>query len=184
MESQSKLPSISPILDSTADPAPQPSLTVNIPIRRPEKKEATEVPSKEAPPKEDEIVIGKSKMELFLEEYLRNGGNGTQAALKVFNTKSKVNAASMARQYLKRAAATNQVLLEKKGYSYGKMLDEAISKMKSSKTPEWWDRLMKIGGYEDFMSKGPVTKQTVNIMQVQKDMLDEYVDGEYVGDTE
>ena len=130
------------------------------------------------------VTKEKTKLELFLEEYVRNNGNGTEAALKVFDTTSRLNAANLAHQYLKKAQSANRLLLEKKGYTQGKMIEEAITKMKVSKTPEWWDRLMKMAGYEDFMSKGPVTKQTVNIMKVQKDLLDEYVDGEYTEEVE
>lgn len=130
------------------------------------------------------ILQRKSKLDLFLEEYEKNGGNGTEAALKVFDTKSRVNASNLAAQYLKRAQSIGRMHMEAKGITFDAMIERAWAKDAVSKTPEWWDRLAKIGGYEDFLSKGPVTKATVNIMQVQKDLLDEYVDGEYVEDEE
>lgn len=114
-------------------------------------------------------------MDLFLEEYVKNNGNGTEAAMKVFDVKNKVNAANIASQYLKKAQQANRLLLEKKGYTQGRMIDVAITKMQMARTPEWWDRLMKMAGYEDFMTKGPVTAHTVNIMEVQKEVMDEYI---------
>lgn len=100
--------------------------------------------------------------------------------MKVFNVKDRVNAANIASQYLKKAQVANRLFLEKEGITHRRMIKEAVVKMQVSKTPEWWDRLMKMGGYGDFLpQKGPVTKQTVNIMKVQRDLLDDYVEGEF-----
>ena len=121
-----------------------------------------------------------SKTDLFLEEFLRNGGNATQAALVVFNCSSIESAANIGSQYLKKAKSMARLHLEKKGYGYGKMLDVAADKMENSKNPEWWDRLMKLAGYEDFMDTGKknVTPVSVNVFQAHKALSSEYVDGE------
>lgn len=124
-----------------------------------------------------------SKTELFTEEFLRNGGNATQAALVVFNCKNVASAASIGGQYLKKAKQLGRIYLETQGYGYGKMLSVAADKMEESKNPEWWDRLMKISGYEDFISPiqkakagGPIA---VNVFNAHKAMASEYViDGE------
>ncbi len=81
--------------------------------------------------------------------------------------------------YLKQAKGLARVYLEKKGYGYGKMLEEAAKKMKSSKTPEWWDRLMKLADYHDFISKdkSPSTA-IVNVIQSHKDLTSSYIEGE------
>jgi len=123
------------------------------------------------------VIMEKTKMDLFLEEYVNNNGNGTEAAMKVFATENRVNAANLASAYLKKARVANRLLLEKKGFTQGRMLDVAISKMQMSKVPDWWDRIMKMGDYEDFISKngGGVTTNTVNIMEIQKDMIDQYM---------
>jgi len=46
--------------------------------------------------------------------------------------------------------------------------------MERSKSPEWWDRLMKLAGYEDFMTKKEPAV-SVNILNAQKDILKGYV---------
>lgn len=99
----------------------------------------------------------------------------------VSGAKDRAVAASMAHTYLKRYESLNRIILEKKGYSIGKMVDIATRKMELSATPEWWDRLMRMGGYGDFMSAGP-NKGTVAILAVQKGLIDEYIDGEVVPD--
>lgn len=130
------------------------------------------------------------KLEAFLEEFMKNGGNATQAALVVFKPSSIESAANLGSYYMKKAKTMTAVYLEKKGYGYGKMLDIATEKMIDHKTPEWWDRLMKMAGYEDFFTKkdkaGPGT--TINVFNLQKKMQNEYgfaTEGEVVdNDTE
>ena len=133
------------------------------------------------------VLVGKTKLDLFLEEYERNGGNGTEAALKVFNTTSKVNAANIAVTYLKRARSLGRFHLEKKGYTYEKLVEMAANRMKNAgeKSADFvalFDRLMKIGGYEDFLTKQGVNKTTVSVLEVQKGLIDEFVEGEVVED--
>ena len=114
------------------------------------------------------------KIDLFIEEWLKNDGNATEAALKVFDCKSRSVASSIGTEYLKKARGLARVYMEKEGYSYGKMIRTAGAKMEKSKSPEWWDRLMKLGGYEDFMTKKEPSV-SVNILNAQRDVLKGYV---------
>ena len=122
-----------------------------------------------------------SKPEQFLEEFIKNGGNATQASLVINNVTSLASAANMGSYYLKKAKALGRVYLEKKGYGYGKMLDVAAEKMVDSKTPEWWDRLMKVADYADFFEKPKnATPAVVNVIQSHKDRISSYIEGEEV----
>lgn len=128
------------------------------------------------------------KMEAFLEEFMRNGGNATQAALTVNPTVSITTASRLGGQYMRQVKGLAQIHLEKKGYGYGKMMDVATKKMEEARDPQWWDRLMKMAGYEDFMTKnvkaGP---QVVNIVGSQRKDMDDFgfaEEGEIVEDDE
>lgn len=123
-------------------------------------------------------IVQTAKADLFLEEFLKNGGNATQAALKVFNCTSMSSAGALGYTYLKKAKASARLYMEKKGYSYGRLLDTALEKMETSKTPDWWDRLMKLSDYEDFLSKKSSTPIAVNFFQAHKDYSSEYIEGE------
>lgn len=124
-------------------------------------------------------LIIRQKADLFLEEFIKNGGNATEAVLTISPHLSRVSAYATASKYLKELRGLGRLYLEKKGHSYGKLLDIAMQKVKGSKTPEWWDRIMKIADYEDFMTKekkgGP---QVVNIIQSHKDLTSSYIEGE------
>ena len=124
--------------------------------------------------KEQEQIKKIERLDLFLEEWLANDGNATEAAMKVFNCKSRSVAASVGSEYLKKAKGLARVYMEKEGYTYGKMIRTAGKKMEISKGPEWWDRLMKVAGYEDFLTKKD-PGVSVNILTTQKDVLKEYV---------
>lgn len=118
-----------------------------------------------------------SKLDLFLQEFLKNGGNGTEAALKVFNCSSRVSAANMASMYLKKAKGIARVYMEQRGYSYGRLLELAGKKAEESKTPEFFDRLLKMLGYDDFMpDKNQKPNSVVNIIQTEKNVLSKYTD--------
>lgn len=121
------------------------------------------------------------RLDIFLEEFIKNGGNATQAALKVSKTTSLASAGQIGYKLLKEARGVARMYLEKSGFAYGKLLDVATSKMMESKDPEWWDRLMKIAGYEDFLSKdkGPVPVN-VNVIQTHKDLTSKYIEGEEI----
>lgn len=119
------------------------------------------------------------KIDLFLEAFIKNGGNATQAAMDVFDCNSRATAAAVGHEYLQKAKATARIYLEQKGATYGKMLEIAFQKSQDNKSPDWWDRLMKIAGYEDFMTKqvksGP---GVVNIIQAQKEIVKQYVEAD------
>lgn len=128
--------------------------------------------------KKNRIVI-EQRLDAFMEEFIKNGGNGTKAVQAISPEVSITSAHSMATMYMKELRGLGRVYMEKKGHSYGKLLDIAMKKASESKTPEWWDRLMKIADYEDFLSKdksgGP---QVVNIIQSHKDLTSTYIEGE------
>lgn len=140
--------------------------------------------------KGDLIVDPKAKLELFLQEYLRNDGNATQAALAIGNHTSVVGASVQGSRLLKRAKDLGLVrtMLEKKGYGQGKLLDVALQKMTESKTPEWWDRLMKMADYEDFINKKEAnTTSIVNIVGAQRQQMEDFGfanEGEVINDQE
>lgn len=132
-------------------------------------------------------VVVKDNVEQFMEEFLKNGGNATNAALAVGNYSSLSSAAAAGSRYLAKAKQRGLVrnALEQKGYSYGKMLDVALEKMEKSKKPDWWDRVMKMADYDDFISgkSGGGTNVSVNIpfFAAHKKMTEEYIeDGEVV----
>ena len=132
-----------------------------------------------------EIVKMVSKLDLFLEEFIRNGGNATEAAWKIYNCKNRSVASVIGRDQLIKAKDVGRIYLESEGYSYGRLLKLAADKIETSKDPAWWDRLMKIAGYEDFMSKGksssgPSTTIVNVIGQAQKDLASEYIEGEEI----
>lgn len=114
------------------------------------------------------------KLDAFIEEWLKNDGNATEAALKVFNCKSRSVAKSIGSEYLKKAEGLARIYMEKEGFTYGKMIRTAGEKMAKAKSPEWWDRLMKLAGYGDFMSKKEPSV-SVNILNAQKDVLKGYI---------
>lgn len=130
-------------------------------------------------------------LQLFLEEYFANGGNGTQAVITVFGEKSRAGASTRASNYLKQAGNYQRMLLESKGVGLSKLFDVAIEKLEKSKTPEWFDRLMKISGHADFMSKGNNQGAgTVNIITAQTKVSGEFgfedeavIEGEEVDET-
>lgn len=115
----------------------------------------------------DGNVVLRLKVHLFLEELLNNGGNITQAALKITKSKNRNAASIMGWRLMKQAKNLGMLYLDEKGITYGTLLDEAVKKMKKSRTPEWWDRLMKIAGYIE--EKPNVSSSVaVNIFQTQE----------------
>lgn len=127
-------------------------------------------------------------LEAFLEEFMKNGGNATQAALAVHPTSSIAYASKLGNGYMKQVQGIAQIHLEKRGYGYGKLMEIAMKKVEEGKTPEWWDRLMKMAGYEDFLTKnvkaGP---QVINIVGSQRKDMDDFgfaEEGEIVEDDE
>lgn len=104
---------------------------------------------------ENHLQLSKSlmpKWEQFLIEYLKNGGNGTDAAMKVFKCKSRESAQALGSKYLRKSAPHVRAYLEQKGFTYGRFIEIAIEKMKESKKTDWWDRLMIMGNYHNFIT--------------------------------
>lgn len=116
-------------------------------------------------------IVQTQKVDLFLEEFLKNGGNATSAVMSVFGLENKASAAVIGSRYLKEAKGLARVYMEKKGFHYGKLLDLAMEKAMASKNTEWFDRLMKLAGYEDFMSKG-AGGVNVNILTAENSKSD------------
>jgi hypothetical protein len=118
------------------------------------------------------VLNPDAKIQLFVEKFLENDGNATQAALSMGSYKSVAAASDAGSRMLKRAKQKGLIrtLLERKGYGQGKMIDVALEKMLQSKTPEWWDRVMKLGDYEDFLTKkeGKQGPSVVNIVSAQR----------------
>jgi len=117
----------------------------------------------------------------FLNEYTRNGGKITEAAMKVFKIDDRMKAQKLGSTYLKDARnlpELTRIILEEKGYGFGNFLDVAIEKMKASKGTEWWDRLLKMTEYADFISKPKEGNPAVNVtvFQTHKALSSEYVE--------
>jgi hypothetical protein len=122
-------------------------------------------------------IVERERLDMFLEEFLVNGGNATKAAAAVFNCKSKSVAAVMGSTYLKRARDVGRLVMEKNGVSYDFLIETAKKKMLDAKDPAWWDRFMKIAGYADFLAKEKVSPQlAVNIVASEKSILSKYID--------
>lgn len=122
------------------------------------------------------VIIPKKddRLEAFMEEFIKNGGNATQAVLAISKTNNIQSAASMGNRYLKEAKMLGRISMEKRGFHYGKMLDVATEKMMTSKTPEWWDRLMRISGYEGFEQEKKVAPANINIIGTVKNDAQEF----------
>jgi len=112
-------------------------------------------------------IVQVEKVDVFLKEFLKNGGNATQAVTDAFGITNRASASVIASRYLKEAKATARLFLEKKGATYGRLLEIALEKATNSKNTQWWDRLMKIAGYEDFMSKASPGGVNVNILTAE-----------------
>ena len=117
---------------------------------------------------------GPSDLDLFLKEFVKNGGNATLAVQMAFKIENEIEAAKKGTRFLKEATEKGRLMLEKKEMTYGRLLDVAIDRMGTSKAPDWWDRIMKIGGYEDFLSKGNNQQVAINIVQNQEKLREEF----------
>lgn len=139
-------------------------------------------PNVKKPRRAEEFKLLNKSLEKFLNAFIENGGNITEAALIAHPKATRLSAAVMGSRYLKEGKDFIRALMETKGLTYGKMLDVAEKKMVSAKDPAWWDRIMKLGGYADFIP-GKEKAQSpgiVNIIQTQKKLLSEYVEGEVI----
>ncbi len=128
-----------------------------------------------------------SELDRFLEAFIKNGGNATQAALSLGKQYSSITVATAAGgELLKQARGMARAYLEKKGFGYGKMMEVAVEKMMKSNKTDWWDRLMKMAEYEDFTStkSQQPTIGSVTIWAAHKDIASQYVQGEEVQEGE
>jgi hypothetical protein len=129
----------------------------------------------------ENTVTKQSGLDAFVKEFVKNGGNATRAAMTVFNPKDRASAGAMGWTYLQKAKMLGLVYLESKGKSYGKLLDHAWKQMEDTGGTDWFDRVSRIMGADDFMSKSPQQGGAViNIVQAEKDILSKYVDGEVI----
>ena len=137
-------------------------------------------------PKNQQIpgVVGIENMTIrerkFMKAFLEADGNATEAAVRAFKLQNRDSATTIGYRYLNRIKPyLARFYLEDKGANFGKLLEILFEKAKESKSPEFLDRLFKIGGYYDFMDKkvssGP---GVVNIISTQKKLNSEYVEGE------
>lgn len=148
-----------------------------------ETQETTQAPEVKPEVKKEEKKIAKKplrrmeptleQLETFMKAYLNNGGNVSQAAIAVHTGMSVRTALEYGNMYLQRTKDLGlaRVFLEKQGYDFGSMIKVAIDKMHQSKEPTWWDRLMKLAGYEDFMPQkngGGSGPAVVNIIGTQR----------------
>lgn len=129
-----------------------------------------------------EFKLLNKKLEIFINAFIENGGNATEAALVAHPNANRTSAATIGGRYLRENKDLVRTLMEKRGLTYGKMLDVAEKKMAMAKDPAWWDRFMKLGGYADFIPGKEKTQAPgiVNIIQTQKKLVSEYVEGEIV----
>lgn len=135
-------------------------------------------------------IVQTQKLDAFLEEFLRNGGNATDAAMKVFDVSSRASASSIGSVYLKKAKTLGRVYLEQHGYTFGRLLTTAAQKAEQSRLPDWWDRVMGIAGYDNpgASTKGFAPQTTnVNIIQSEKELFKKYMnestEGEILADS-
>ena len=89
-------------------------------------------------------IVPETKLDEFLAEFLKNGGNATDAADAVFNCSSRAVASSMGSQYLQKSKVLVRAYLDHHGASWGKLVQIALDKAEVSMKPDWWDRLMKL----------------------------------------
>jgi hypothetical protein len=122
-------------------------------------------------------------LELFVREYLSNGGNATLAARRLFPEQTLMSAVTTAGHLMTEArrAGLFRTMIEKKGYSLDQLIEVAIEKMHDGAKPDWWDRLMRMSGYEDFTAGGrtAVTVNT-NIFEAHRGLKSTYVEAEVV----
>ncbi len=78
-------------------------------------------------------------------------GNLTQSALKAYQLDPKeqyFSAAVIGSENYKKLKKIASYYADQKGYSLGNLIDIAYEKMLNSNSCDWWDRLVKLFGYE------------------------------------
>lgn len=136
------------------------------------------------------IPVVMDSVEMFMVEFLKNGGNVGQAAMKVGHYSSIKSANAAGSRFLAKAKQRGLIrtALEKRGYDYGKLVDVALEKMEKSKKPDWWDRIMKMADYDDFVSSQKVPAgtniETLNIFGAHRKLSEDYVEDAEIEDGE
>lgn len=138
------------------------------------------------------LDIKKQRVEAFMAEMIKNGGDPTEAAKTAFGCTNYKQAWDLGDVMMKQAKTLGRALLASKGVTYGKLLDIMIDRAYTSKKVDWMDRLMKIGEFHDFMprnqNQGPAVN--INIGANTKDDAkafgfgDDVIDGEEVAGEE
>ncbi|KAF0192484.1 MAG: hypothetical protein FD167_6020 [bacterium] len=141
-------------------------------------------PQVKQPKRLKEIKLLSKRLERFLNAYIENGGNITAAAQVAHPKATRHSASVIGSRYMKQGKEFIRALIETKGLTYGKMIDVAEKKMNIAKDPAWWDRIMKMAGYADFMpvKEKAQTPSILNIIQTQKKLIAEYVEGDVEGE--
>mgnify|MGYP001561307769 CR=1 FL=1 len=125
--------------------------------------------------KKIQVDIRKTRVETFLAEFIRNGGDPTEAANKAFGPLTHTQAARLGYQMMQESKIFGRALLASKGITYGKLVDIMIDRAYTSKKTDWMDRLLKIGNFHDFLprnqAQGPAV---INIIGDTKDDAKEF----------
>jgi hypothetical protein len=131
-------------------------------------------------------AITTQKVDMWLNEYMTNGGNGTRAAMSVFGIESRTTASSLATRLIKEVPNLYGEYLAEKGVGLQKLMEIAIQKVEEDDDPRWWDRLMKLTGHMDIFNKEKPKENTnvVNIIAAEQGILSRYkvnddLEGEY-----
>ncbi len=109
------------------------------------------------------LDIKKMRVEAFMTEVVKNGGDPTAAAKTVFGCTTLGQASDLGYNMMKQAKVLGRALLASKGITYGKLLDIMIDRAYTSKKVDWMDRLMKIGEFHDFMPRNQAQGPAVNV---------------------
>jgi hypothetical protein len=121
-------------------------------------------------------AITTQKVDMWLNEYMVNGGNGTRAAMAVFGVESPTAAAALSSRLIKEVPNLYGDFLAEKGFGLQKLLSIAMERAETDDDPRWWDRMMKLAGHMDIFNKEKPKEQTnvVNIIQAEQGILARY----------
>lgn len=126
-----------------------------------------------------------ARLTAFVGEYIRNGGNATEAAIAAFNVEPAI-AVKMSAQYLQRAKALGVVrTIAEKHVDLDELVKIILTKARTSDKIEYVDRLIRMLGFDAEMlptKTGPTAPGIVNIIQTQKTLQSEFgfVEGQVV----
>lgn len=97
------------------------------------------------------------KFKLWLNYFLDQNnketyGNAGRSALHAYNTTNLSSAYVIGSENLRKLKTLSSMYLEEKGYGLGKLLDIALSNLEKTQDIRWWDRIMKMCGYQDIQN--------------------------------